>query len=64
MPIYGQINRSQPLLNIFALNLRNQWGAGVHPDFFVRLHFEIAVDQKSRACEQTFERVSGSGCPS
>jgi len=24
---------------------------GVHPDFFVKLVFEIAVDQQTRACD-------------
>ena len=38
-------------------------GGGVHPDFFVKLDFEIAVDQQTRAHDQTFEGVSDSGCP-
>jgi len=28
-----------------------------HPDFFVKLVFEIAVDQQTRACDRTFEGV-------
>ena len=38
-------------------------GGGDHPDFFVKLNFEIAVDQKTRARDQTFEGVPDSGCP-
>ena len=36
---------------------------GVHPDFFVKLDFEIAVDQQTRARDRTFEGVLDSGCP-
>ena len=38
-------------------------GGGVHTDFFVKLDFEIAVDQQTRAHDQTFEGVPDSGCP-
>ena len=38
-------------------------GGGVHPDFFVKLDFEVAVDQQTRAHDQTFEGVPDSGCP-
>ena len=38
------------------------WGGGVHPDYFVKLDFEIAVDQQTRARDQTFEVVPDSGC--
>ena len=38
-------------------------GGGVHPDFFVKLDFEIAVDQQTRAHDQTFEGVPDSGFP-
>ena len=31
--------------------------------FFVKLDFEIAVDQKTKAHDQTFEGVPDSGCP-
>ena len=34
---------------------------GVHPDYFVKLDFEIAVDQQSRARDRTFEGVPDSG---
>ena len=34
---------------------------GVHPDYFVKLDFEIAVDQQTRARDRTFEGVSDSG---
>ena len=36
-------------------------GGGVHPDYFVKLDFEIAVDQQTRARDQTFEGVPDSG---
>ena len=32
-------------------------GEGVHPDYFVKLDFEIAVDQQTRARDRTFEGV-------
>ena len=38
-------------------------GGGVHPDFYVKLDFEIAVNQQTRARVQTFEGVPDSGCP-
>ena len=34
---------------------------GVHPDYFVELDFEIAVDQQTRARDRTFEGVPDSG---
>ena len=37
-------------------------GGGGSPIFFVKLDFEIAVDQQTRACDQTFEGVPDSGC--
>ena len=36
---------------------------GAHPIFFVKLDFEIAVDQQTKAHDQTFEMVPDSGCP-
>ena len=36
-------------------------GGRVHPDYFVKLDFEIAVDQQTRARERTFEGVPDSG---
>ena len=36
-------------------------GGGVHLDYFVKLDFEIAVDQQTRARDRTFERVPDSG---
>ena len=33
----------------------------IHPDFFVKLDFEIAIDQKTRARDRTFEGVQDSG---
>ena len=35
----------------------------VQPDFFVKLDFEIAVDQQTMARDLTFKGVSESGCP-
>ena len=32
-------------------------GGGVHPDFFVKLGFEIAVDQQTKTSDRTFEGV-------
>ena len=32
-------------------------GGGFHPDFFVKLDFEIAVVQQTRAHNRTFEGV-------
>ena len=32
-------------------------GGGVHPDFFVKLGFDIAVDQQTRTSDRTFEGV-------
>ena len=34
---------------------------GVHPDYFVKLDFEIAVDRQTKARVQTFEGVPDSG---
>ena len=36
---------------------------GVYPDLFVKLDFEIAVDQHIRFRDRTFEGISDSGCP-
>ena len=36
-------------------------GGGVHPDYFVKLDFEIAVDQQTRARDRTFEGDPDSG---
>ena len=36
---------------------------GVNPDFFVKLDFEIAVDQHTKAHDRTFEGVPDSGYP-
>ena len=32
-------------------------GGGVHPDFFVKIGFDIAVDQQTRTSDRTFEGV-------
>ena len=39
-------------------------GGGGHPDyFFVKLDFEIAVDQQTRARDRTFKGTLDSECP-
>ena len=38
-------------------------GEGGSPCFFVKLDFEKAVDQQTKAHDQTFEGVPDSGCP-
>ena len=38
-------------------------GAGFTLIFFVKLDFDIAIDQQTRAHDQTFEGVPDSGCP-
>ena len=35
----------------------------VHPDFYVKIYFEITVDQQTRVRDQTFEGIPDSGCP-
>ena len=44
------------ILNYFNF-LKGGGGGGVHPDIFVKLVFEIAVAQQSRARDETFEGV-------
>ena len=41
--------------------LKNHSLRGVHPEFFVKLDFEIAVKQQTRARDRTFEVVPDSG---
>ena len=36
-------------------------GGGVHPDFFVKLDFEIAVDQQTKAHDRNVNRALDSG---
>ena len=43
-------------------NLLEAGGGGFHPDFFVKLDFEKAVYQQTKAPDQTFEGVPDSGC--
>ena len=38
-------------------------GVGVHADIFVKLDFEKAIDQNTKAHDQTFEGVPDFGCP-
>ena len=58
--VYMYILCQYDFIQIFA-NFRG--GGGVHSDYFVKLYFEIAVDQQTRARDQTFEGVPDSGCP-
>ena len=46
--------------NIYS-SVKGGGGGGVHPDYFVKLDFEIAVDQQTRARDRTFEGVPDSG---
>ena len=62
--------------SLFVQLFRKKWGkswastkklfdtplkGGGHPDYFVKLDFEIAVDQQTRARDRTFEGVPDSG---
>ena len=49
------------MLTVESCTLRGRGGG--HPDFFVKLDFEIAVDQQTKAHDQTFEGVPDSGSP-
>ena len=60
--------RDHPSIRITKLSmvkyfLKNHSLRGVHPEFFVKLDFEIAVKQQIRARDRTFEEVPDSGCP-
>ena len=53
-------------IEVYYLILNNEnakalRGGGVHPDLFVKLDFEIAVDHQTRARYRTFELLRGSG---
>ena len=48
---------------MIASGLVSPLRGGVHPDYFVKLDFEIAVDQQTRARDWTFEGVRDSGWP-
>ena len=41
----------------------NLYSIFIHPDFFVKFDFEIAIDQQTKACDRTFEGVPDSECP-
>ena len=45
----------------FDYAIKGGGGGGVHPDYFVKLDFEIAVDQQTKARDRTFEGVPDSG---
>ena len=65
-PVQCILNESHAVINVIDL-LSMYWlrdtlrGGGVHPDNFVKLDFEIAVDQQTRARDQTFEGVPDCG---
>ena len=47
---------------LYVVIFKGGWGGGgVHPDYFVKLDFEIAIDQQTRAHDRTFEGVPDSG---
>ena len=46
---------SRSFLNFLSCHFLK--GGGVHPDFFVKLGFEITVDQQTRTSDRTFEGV-------
>ena len=45
------------------VNVTKGGGGGGSPCFFVKHDYEIAVDQQTKAHDQTFEGVPDSGCP-
>ena len=47
--------------SIIIYSFKGGGGGGGHPDYFVKLDFEIAVDQQTRARDRTFEGVPDSG---
>ena len=55
-------NGAQIKLLCVQRSIKGGGGGGVHPDFFVKLDFKIAVDQQTRAHIQTFEGVPDFGC--
>ena len=54
-------SKKQPKTSKMAIDPLRGGGGGVHPDYFVKLDFEIAVDQQTRARDRTFEGVPDSG---
>ena len=50
-------------ISFLSVFKRYQRGITLHPDIFVKLDFEIAVDQQTRAHDRIFEGVPDSGCP-
>ena len=50
-----------PYHTIQYISLTLLRGGGVHPDYFVKLDFEIAVDQQTKARDRTFEGVPDYG---
>ena len=50
-------------LSFISLCIKGGGGGGGSPCIFVKLDFEIAVDQQTKAHDQTFEGVPDSGCP-
>ena len=54
--LFNLCPRNQKFL-LMTPKIKGGGGGGVHPDFFVKLGFEIAVDQQTRTGDQTFEGV-------
>ena len=50
-------------LLVILLLILHQGGGEIHPDFFVKHDFEIAVDQKTKAHDRTFEGFRTPGMP-
>ena len=49
------------IMYVVLIGFKGGGGGGVHPDYFVKLDFEIAVDQQTRTRDRTFEGVPDSG---
>ena len=50
-------------VTVEEIGIKGGGGERRFTDFFVKLDFEIAVDQQTRALDQTFDGVPDSGCP-
>ena len=61
LPMFGLFEDLQEMWAKFRITIFK--GGGGPPLFFVKLDFEIAVDQQTKAHDQTFEGVPDSGCP-
>ena len=57
------MTRVEPIRNLTIPVPCLRGGGGVHPDFFVKLDFKIAVDQQTKAHDRIFEGVKDFRCP-